>query len=246
MALSYDMLLADEYWIRAVQYYGRTRLSTAADKNFALLFPLLDFTTSLDPRFDVAYRFGAVFLAEPKPGGAGQPDQAIRLLEKGLQNQPGKWQFAGDIGFVRYFWLRDYSGAAEWFRRASRMPGGPDWMAALAATVLIEGGSPATSRRLWQEILAGDNPDYLRELAARRVMQLDAIDQLTTVNHAIAEYERRSGARAASWRGLVAAGVVPGVPVDPAGVPYRYDAARGLADLDERSPLRPLPAQLQP
>jgi len=65
MALSYDMLLADIYWIRAVQHYGGTRLSAGPDTRFDLLYPLLDLTTSLDPHFRVAYLFGAIFLSAP-------------------------------------------------------------------------------------------------------------------------------------------------------------------------------------
>ena len=245
LALSYDSLLADLYWIRAVQYYGRTKLSSDAHKDYALLMPLLDLTTSLDPRFDVAYRFGAVFLAEPAPNGAGRPDQAIRLLEKGLRNQPDKWQFAGDIGFVHYFSRQDYAAAAEWFTRASGMPGGPGWMAALAATVATQGGNRATSRRLWQEILGSDNAEYLKELAAKRLAQLDMADQIDTFNRTIADYERRTGVRPDSWRALVNAGVFRGVPLDPAGVPYQYDARAGVVDVDERSPLGPMPPELQ-
>ena len=69
LALSYDALLADVYWIRAVQHYGGTRLSANPDKRYELLYPLLDLTTTLEPRFNVAYLFGSLFLAESPPGG---------------------------------------------------------------------------------------------------------------------------------------------------------------------------------
>src|SRR3954471_8490202 len=73
-ALSYAALVADAYWIRTVQHYGTTKISNNANgtsnKQYDLLYPLLDLTTSLDPYFDIAYRFGAVFLAEPYPAGA--------------------------------------------------------------------------------------------------------------------------------------------------------------------------------
>ena len=80
LALSYNTLLADAYWIRAIQYYGRERLKPAGTANYDLLFPLLDLTTTLDPRFNVGYRFGAIFLAEPHPGGAGPTDVEIAML----------------------------------------------------------------------------------------------------------------------------------------------------------------------
>jgi len=240
-ALSYDSLVADLYWIRAVQYYGRTKLAPGETKRYELLYPLLDFTTSLDPHFDVAYRFGATFLAEPSPGGAGRPDQAIALLEKGLTAQPDKWQFVGDIGFIHYFWLKDYVGAAEWFRRASMMPQGPEWMAALAATVLHEGGNSASSRRLWQDILEGDNPPYLRERARRGLQQLDAIDQLAALNRMVSAYALRTGHPPTSWRALGAAGYLRQIPEDPSGTPYQIDSSTGEVMLSPDSSLLPLP-----
>ena len=140
LALSYDSLLADVYWIRAVQHYGGTRLANDPNAKYELLYPLLDLTTSLDPYFNVAYLFGSLFLAGPPPGGPGRPDLAIALLEKGLRAQPDKWEFAESIGFVHYWWLQDYPAAAAWFRRGAEMPGGPFWLTSMAAVTLAEGG----------------------------------------------------------------------------------------------------------
>ena len=39
-------------------------------------------TTTLDPYFNIAYRFGAIFLGERYPGGPGRPDQAVALLAR--------------------------------------------------------------------------------------------------------------------------------------------------------------------
>ena len=72
-----------------------------------------------DPQFNTAYRFGAIFLAEPYPGGAGRPDLAIALLQKGLAARPDKWEYMEDIGFVHYWWRHDYEAAAQWFQRAA-------------------------------------------------------------------------------------------------------------------------------
>ena len=75
--------------MRTIQHYGRDRRSARTASRFELLYPLLDLTTSLDPQFNIAYRFGAVFLAEPPPSGPGRVDQAVALLEKGLRQNPG-------------------------------------------------------------------------------------------------------------------------------------------------------------
>ena len=50
-------LEADLYWIRTIQYYGQTKLKVTQDKDqanapnqYALLYPMLDLTTTLDPQ----------------------------------------------------------------------------------------------------------------------------------------------------------------------------------------------------
>ncbi len=239
LALSYDTLLADVYWIRAVQHYGSTKLSTGADKSYSLLYPLLDLTTSLDPQFTIAYHFGALFLAEPPPGGPGRPDQAIALLQKGLKANPERWEFMQAIGFVYYWSYDDYPAAAEWFERGARVPGAPAWMRSLAATTLAEGGSREASRVLWQEIGRAATDDWFKGEAARRLAQLDALDQLDQLTALARAYEARFGVRPENWAALVRGGYLRGVPVDPRGTPYRLDAD-GFA-LGEGSPLYPLP-----
>src|SRR5688500_16292072 len=62
LALEYDALAADIYWIRAVLHYGGDRIEGRESGRYDLLYPLLDLTTALDPHFQIAYRFGAVFL----------------------------------------------------------------------------------------------------------------------------------------------------------------------------------------
>ena len=241
LALSYDDLLADMYWIRTVQHYGSTRRSTDPDKQYDLLYPLLDLTTSLDPRFNIAYHFGAMFLAEPPPGGPGRDDLAIGLLEKGLQVQPDKWDFMQAVGFVHYWWRQDYTQAASWFRRASEAPGAPLWMAPLAATTLAEGGSRASSRVLWQEIARTAEAEWFRNEAARRLQQLDAMDQIDRLQQAVDIFERRFGRKVADWSDLRQAGFLRGTPADPTGVAYQIDS--GTVRLGRGSRLFPLPVQ---
>jgi len=176
VALSYKTVLADLYWIRALQHYGRERLKPDSTGRFALLYPLLNLTTSLDPRFTLAYRFGAIFLAEPYPGGAGKPELAIRLLEKGIRTTPAKWEYYHDVGFV-YFWnLHDYLKGADWFRRGSEQPGSPWWLRTYAAALMAKGGDRQTARVIWRNILSTSEGAWIKETARKRLLQLDLAD----------------------------------------------------------------------
>ena len=243
MALSYDAVLADLYWIRAVQHYGGTKLSTDPDKKYDLLNPLLDITTSLDPRFNVAYFFGSTFLAEAPPGGPGRPDLSIALLEKGLRTQPDKWEFVQWIGFIHYWWRRDYAQAAHWFQRASELPGAPFWLDQIAATTLAQGGDRQSSRILWQEVARTGVNEAFRNEALRRLQQLDAMDQMDRLREMVDAYRQQRGATPAGWEDLGRAGYLPSIPVDPSGVPYRLES--GDVMLGPGSPMFPLPVEPQ-
>jgi len=244
--LSFHALVADIYWIRAVQHYGGTKLSHAPSKQYDVLYPLLDLTTSLDPYFDIVYKFGAVFLAEAYPSGAGRPDQAIALLQKGLRVRPDKWELAQEVGFVYYWWLADYRNAAAWFNRAADMPHSPDWLRPLAAVTLAQGGKRASSRTLWSEIARNADADWLRDQAAFRLEQLDAMDGIDFMERVVQQYRVRTGAFPASWEEMMRAGFLRGIPRDPTGVPFQLDPASGKVTLDAASPLNPLPSAEHP
>jgi hypothetical protein len=252
---AFNALASDFYWIRAIQYFGATRrrlaekplLGPAPPPSLAAppaeytdLYPLLDITTSLDPRFNIAYRFGAVFLAEPYPGGPGRPDLAIKLLEKGLAERPDKWEYMQDIGFVHYWYRKDYQAAAEWFRKGSELPKAPWWLRSLAATTLAQGGDRASSRRMWQAIRESAEIDWLRRDAERRLAQLQVLDDIDALQKQVDAFAARAGASVSGWGSLVRAGAFPGIPLDPTRTPYEL-TQEGRVRLSSSSPLWPLP-----
>jgi tetratricopeptide (TPR) repeat protein len=245
MALSFTPLVADVYWVRAVQYYGGTRLSQSPTKRYDLLYPLLDITTSLDPRFNIAYRFGSIFLAESYPGGAGRPDLAVALLEKGFRANPARWQYLQDIGFVYYWWAGDYKEAATWFAKAADVPGAPWWLRSLAATTLIKGGDRRSSRVLWQSLRDTADNEWLRNNATLRLAQLDALDAIDRLTAIVAAFKARTGELPASWDTLVRARMLRSLPLDPTGAPYVLNPATGAVGIAADSRLNPLPTGAQ-
>lgn len=243
VALEYDALAADIYWIRAVLHYGGDRLTDPGGGRYELLAPLLDLTTSLDPQFQIAYRFGAVFLAEPPPGGPGRLDLAEALLKKGMAASPERWQYPHDLGFVYYWQRQDYKTAAAWFQHAASLPDAPEWLGPVAASMLARGGDRAASRQLLRRILEDAEEDWVRQSAVRWLRQLDALDQIDSLNTMLAEYRARAGAPPSSWLDLIRARWLPGVPLDPERHPYVLDAAAGTVRLSAESPLYPLPEE---
>jgi hypothetical protein len=240
IVLGFDALAADVYWIRAIQHYGGDRVSAPeAGEKYKLLYPLLDLTTTLDPYFNIAYRFGAIFLSEGYPGGAGRPDQSVTLLRKALVNMPQKWQYSHDIGFVYYWSLRDFQTAALWFQRAAAQPGAPNWLTPLAASMLTQSEDRAAARFLWQQIQKSEE-EWMRRNAGRALLQIDALDQIDRLEAGVRRYPLPPGERY-SWDAYIKKGVLRGVPVDPAGTPYELDPVTGEVSVSTRSQLFPMP-----
>jgi hypothetical protein len=241
LVLGFDGIAADIYWVRAVQYYGSTKLSEGTDKNYDFLYPLLDHTTTLDPRFNIAYRFGAILLSEGYPNGPGRPDEAIKLLEKGIKESPNKWEYYHDVGFVHYWWQRDTRAAADWFLRASKLPSAPNWLQPLAASILAEGGNQNAARQLWTQLAQTGEHDWMRKTARTRLQQMDAenaIDQLVAL---VNRFYDVAGRFPNGWDEVVRAGIIRGIPLDPTGVPFAVDPVSGQVDVAKDSTLYPLP-----
>ena len=243
MYLSFDALMADVYWIRAIQHYGSKKLAEEESKQYDLLYPLLDIATSLDPRFNMAYRFGSIFLAESYPDGPGRPDLAIELLQKGIRQMPERWRYLQDIGFIHYWWLHDYEGAADWFRRASEVPGASWWLKSLAANTMTEGGNRTDSRMLWSEIYESAEHEWIRADARRRLTQLRALDEIDQLTALVEAFEQRTSRQPTSWQELIRAADLSTRPIDPTGSPYALDPYLGKVSLGRGSPLAPLPAE---
>jgi hypothetical protein len=214
----YSGLLAAIYWTRAVQYYGRHRLAHA--REFALLGTMLDIATTLDPHLLIAYRFGCVFLAGKPPEGAGDPQRAIYLLERGIVANPDYWRLWEDLGFIYYWDMKDYAHAARAFQAGSERPGAMTWMRTLAASVAAQGGEIDTSRTLWTEIARTAENDAIRRSAENHLAALSAQVALRKLDSLLVAYQQKTGREAHSLLDLVAAGYLPGIPLDPSGTPF--------------------------
>jgi tetratricopeptide (TPR) repeat protein len=234
MSLEYAPLLADIYWTRVVQYYGNKHVRGQA--NLELLWPLLDITTTLDPNLLISYRFGAMFLSQAAPSGAGRPDLAVRLIQRGIQANPDYWRLYEDLGFVYYFDLKDYQKASEAFLEGSKKPNAQLWMKVMAAKIAAEGESFATSAFLWKDIYDSTADPSVKKNALLHLQLLKVKEDCKQLDALADEYVRRYGKRPARMSEMVQAGLLQGIPGDPLGFAYVF-GEDGKAELNLASPL---------
>lgn len=233
LSFGFSDLLADLYWMRAVQYYGTQKVSGAG---FANLLPLLETAAELDPRFSIVYRYGAVFLSEQPPIGAGQASLGVALLKKGADQNLGNWRLRQEQGLFTFFYLNDARGGSLILQEAARISGAPDWMAALAAQILSKGGELEASLNMWVIIQDQSEPGILRSNAGDQIKIVRSRIMARDMMKQIQAYREKTGETKASLTELRKVRVVEST-VDLAGVEFDYDPETGTVSITRRSPM---------
>lgn len=218
MSFGYDGLMADIYWTRAVQYYGRQR--SIRTGNYPLLYPLLDITTDLDPKLLIAYQYGAIFLSEPVPGGAGRPDEAAKLVEKGVRENPSEWRLYYSLGFLDYMDRKDYAAAEHAFDAGSRVPGAPPWMKVMAASMAQRANDATTARAMWVQLLESTESKQIKVTARIHLMALQVDEDVPALEDLVKRFHEANGRFPTNFAEMVAMGWLRAMPRDPLNNDY--------------------------
>jgi tetratricopeptide (TPR) repeat protein len=127
MAFGFDAVLADYYWLQAVQVAGGGDAIDVSDAR--QLGRLVDVVTTLNPHVGHPYRFAAVWLTHDVP----QVRQGNRLLERAIEYHPDDWRNYFYLGFNHFFYLGDYEAAARVLEIAIDLSGRPAYLPLLVA-----------------------------------------------------------------------------------------------------------------
>lgn len=251
MSLCFNGLVADWYWMRTLQYVGRKaiahgnalQLDDLSPLGLAQLAPLLDHATTLDPNFMPAYEYGAVVLPSV------DLDAAIRLVNKGIRDNPQQWRLYHHLGYI--YWQRGrFQEAAAAYAEGSRVAGAPAWMRVMAAQMEVGGGSRETARQIYRRMYDEASDEQIKQLAVNRLLQVQSLDERELLRRVLEIYRSKTGACPRDWREvsllLRDARIVErvrfkfdhaGAPLDPAGFPYLLDPDACDAKLHGRSPI---------
>ncbi|MEP6901415.1 MAG: hypothetical protein ABJA66_06665 [Actinomycetota bacterium] len=202
-SLGFEGLIADWYWMQSLQYIGDKILKTEGTINLEnlkplnprLLYPLLDNATTLDPQFLSVYSYGAVVLP------AIDAQQAIKLTEKGIADNPNEWRLYQHLGYI-YWRLGNYEKASETYQKGSKINGAPPFMLMMAAQMKTQGGSRETARAMYEQMLAEAEDSQTKENAAIRLLELESLDERDAIRTALDNFKQKNGHCPGNWREL--------------------------------------------
>jgi tetratricopeptide (TPR) repeat protein len=219
LSLGYNGLLADIYWTRVVQYFGGKHHEKSME--YKLLAPLLDITTTLDPQLQAAYEFGAIFLSQNPPQGAGDPDAAVALVQRGIRQNPRAWRLYYNLGYIHYIERGDYKAAAQAFEEGSKIPGAHPWMRIMAAIMAQHGGEIQTARYLWEHIYESTTDTMIKDNAVRHLAALRVDEEVGYLQALVRQFQENTGKHPTDWFQMISAGYLRRLPTDPTGKPYK-------------------------
>lgn len=185
--LGFDAVVADYYWLQAVQVVGGVLEGVA--KRAGQIAKLIDVTTTVDPWVGHPYRFAAVWLTENE----AEVRAANRLLERGIAYHPLDWRNRYHLGFNYFFFLEDNARAADVLEGALGLEGAPSYLGGLVARLRADRGGLDTAAHFLAELARTADDEYAR------AGYLKALDEIQTervarrLDKARAKYQRRHG-----------------------------------------------------
>lgn len=201
LSVGFDGLVADLYWIRAVQYFGlkfggglqgKGTFQLPTQQDLPLLYPMLDVLTTIDPDYLAAYRSGSLFISEY------DFDSAIALLKKGISNARDpltKFKLLADLGAI-YWRAHRYEECAVVYEEASKTALSQRdraWTALMVGAAKTRGGDRKTSYLLFTRLFDDAEDEAARKAAQWRLEQLQSLDDRDFLIRQVHEFQKRTG-----------------------------------------------------
>ena len=211
---SHRQLLADFYWLEATYRTGlaKTRYEYRDISYYCQLI------TDLDPDFRYAYVFGTVV----PPVNLGRETwvntaESTAMVEKGLARFPDDLQLRMLYGYNLSYFDRQFKRAADEIARASRLPGAPAYLPALATRMYATSDSFEAALALTESLIAQAPDDETREFYLHRKQEIVLEQVLKAVDRAARSFREHTGREPVSVDELYLTGDLHLRAVDPLG-----------------------------
>ncbi len=187
-------VVADLLWLQCVQY---TAEQAQGERSFKWLDQMVTTVVRLDPYFVDVYKYGSVFLAALR----ADSDASLKLIHHGMVVNPDSWELPYQAAMNYLLNRRDRPEAkvrgAHYLAMSAATGHAPDFVTQTAAALHEEQGLADVERDMWRGMAASEDR-MLREMAERKLVELDIRDTCRVLNERLAQYVAQRGARPGS------------------------------------------------
>lgn len=193
-SLGFDALIADYYWLQAVQVVGASQ--TIEGETAEHLGKLIDVVTTVNPHVGHPYRFAAVWMTHSRE----QVLEANRLLERATVHHPEDWRNFFYLGFNHFYYLDDFESAAEALEIAVQLPGAPTYLPRLVARLKSEQGDIEVAEIFLRQLLESTTDEAQRSKLEAGLDEIEIEYKARYLDRARDAYKSLSG-RDIRWVG---------------------------------------------
>lgn len=216
-ALSFDEVLADLLWIKAIGYFGAHAKS---DQNYQWLSRLLEITTILDPYFHDPYEFGGIVLSWE----LGDVKAGTQILQEGMENVPKhhpRYRYLPFFaGFNYMYYMHDFQKAAEYLEIAASFPQSPKYLPLLVSRLYANTSDPGMAIPFLEEMLTQADSPKMQEDLQRRINEIRVKQHINVLTAAGKQFQEQTGKALKNIDELVTSGILQALPVEPFGGKY--------------------------
>jgi tetratricopeptide (TPR) repeat protein len=212
LALGHQGVLSDFMFLKTATFIGGRSGAgqTMQEEDWQFVTRSLDVITDLDPYFKDPYVLAEGLLA----WDAGKPEEANKLLRKGLEYRDKDWRLPFFIGFNNFYFLKNYEEASDYIMRAAELPGSPAYLKTLGARLAYYGGKSQTALLFLKEMLAGTDDPLLQK---RLQLRLTALERAVMIENALDKFKQQEKRMPNQLSELVTMGYLIVLPEDPYG-----------------------------
>lgn len=219
-ALTYDEVLADLLWIKAIGYFGA---HAKTDQDYTWLYHLLDITTTLDPLYADPYEFGGIVLASE----LHEVDQSIAILRKGMANVPPDnkryWYLPFYSAFNYMYYKGDNLTAARLLEKAAESPGRPEYLPLLVARLYANTNDPEVAIPFLEEMIRQATSPEMQETLHARIREILVTRDIHRLEQARDRFLAEQQRYPATLDDLVREGFIKQLPDEPNAGRYGID-----------------------
>ncbi|MFP4581118.1 MAG: hypothetical protein ACLFQ6_10340 [Candidatus Sumerlaeia bacterium] len=187
LAFGYDMVLADFYYLRAIQSFGgKWRLVV---KDYDTIVDFFDTLSEFDPQFIEVYDYGSMVLSED----GERPEAAIQLNKKGWLKNLYNYRPSYLNAYILWWQLRDATRAKLWAHLSSQVPGAPEFVGRMVQHIDKENGfySAALERWIGDYLKAvREQDDYLISISSNQFLDITDKWNKAILSQAVAQYKQ--------------------------------------------------------
>lgn len=180
MSLGHHELAATMVFVRALVYFGG-ELGTK-DRRFTWLENYMDTMVSLDPQFEMAYKWaGSAFMYNGRTITNDMVERSNHFLQIGIKHFPRSWQLPWMLGCNYLFEMKTQDPnqkkeweriGGEWIRQAALIGSAPPWASLLAAQLMKKEGRDEVSMRYLEEVYLTSSDEKTKQEIRNRILFL--------------------------------------------------------------------------